>query len=86
MFCRGEYQDREPANPAVILLDLKLPKVDGLQVLERIKADPGIRGIPIVMLSSSHEETDLVRSYNLGQTPTLSNQLISTILCKRLES
>jgi CheY-like chemotaxis protein len=52
--------------PAVVLLDLKLPKVDGLEVLERIKSDPARRHIPIVMLTSSREERDLVRSYDLG--------------------
>ncbi|MDQ6677232.1 MAG: response regulator [Acidobacteriota bacterium] len=66
VFRRREYQNRASANPAVILLDLKLPKVDGLQVLEQIKADPGVCSIPIVMLTSSREESDLVRSYDLG--------------------
>ena len=66
MFRSGTYQNREQGNPAVILLDLKLPKVDGLQVLEKIKADPNTRSTPTVMLTSSREEKDLVRSYNLG--------------------
>jgi CheY-like chemotaxis protein len=50
----------------VVLLDLKLPKLDGLEVLERVKGDPNFRQIPIVMLTSSREESDLVRSYQLG--------------------
>ena len=66
LFRRGQYQSRVEGNPAVILLDLKLPKVDGLQVLEKIKEDPGLRSVPVVMLTSSREEKDLVRSYNLG--------------------
>jgi len=53
-------------SPKVILLDLKLPKVDGLQVLQRIKSDPRTRSIPVVMLTSSHEERDVIESYRLG--------------------
>ncbi len=62
----GAYAGRTAGNPAVVLLDLKLPKVDGLQVLEAVKSDPGLRQIPVVMLTSSREEQDLVRSYGLG--------------------
>ena len=63
---QGEYRNRTPGLPAVVLLDLKLPKVDGLQVLERIKADENLRSIPVVMLTTSREEQDLVKSYRLG--------------------
>ena len=66
LFCRGEYADREQGNPAVLLLDLKLPKVDGLEVLEAIKKNEALRSIPVVMLTTSREETDLHRAYQLG--------------------
>lgn len=66
LYRRGEYETRDVRDPAVVLLDLKLPKVDGLEVLERIKGDPQTKAIPVVMLTSSREESDLVRSYNLG--------------------
>ncbi len=66
LYQRGAYADREPGDPAVVLLDLKLPKVDGLQVLEAVKGDAARRQIPVVMLTSSREERDLVRSYALG--------------------
>ncbi len=66
IYARGIHADREPGDPAVVLLDLKLPKVDGLEVLEIIKGDMERRQIPVVMLTSSREERDLVRSYHLG--------------------
>ena len=62
----GDHADREEGNPAVILLDLKLPKVTGLEVLEAIKANPSLRSVPVVMLTSSREERDLLKSYDLG--------------------
>ncbi len=64
--CAGEYASRAQGNPAVVLLDLKLPKIDGLQVLEQIKSDPDLQAIPVVMLTSSREEKDLLRSYKTG--------------------
>lgn len=66
LYRRGVYKLRALGNPAVILLDLKLPKVDGLEVLQRIKGDPSLRNIPVVMLTSSREEPDLERAYALG--------------------
>ena len=66
LFRRGAYSERIPGNPAVVLLDLKLPKVDGIQVLEKIKADPNLQAVPVVMLTTSREEKDLVQSYQLG--------------------
>ena len=62
----GEYGDRAEGNPAVVLLDLKLPKVNGLEVLQAVRSTEGLRSIPVVMLTSSHEETDVLRSYQLG--------------------
>jgi CheY-like chemotaxis protein len=66
LYSTGRYTERPDGDPAVVLLDLKLPKIDGLEVLERIKNDPALRHIPVVMLTSSREEQDLVRSYELG--------------------
>ena len=66
MYARGSHSERAPGDPAVVLLDLKLPKIDGLEVLERVKGDPQHRQIPVVMLTSSREERDLLRSYELG--------------------
>ena len=63
---RNAHAGRPSGNPTVILLDLKMPKLDGLEVLRQIKTDPSLRTIPVVMLTSSREEEDLVRSYDLG--------------------
>ncbi|MBB1604563.1 response regulator [Variovorax sp. UMC13] len=62
----GDYAGRSEGNPAVILLDLKLPKVNGLEVLEAVRADPALRSVPVVMLTSSQEEADVLKSYQLG--------------------
>jgi two-component system response regulator len=66
IFCTGVYADRTIGNPNVILLDLKLPLVDGLEVLRRIRSDARTRLVPVVVLTSSNEECDLVESYKLG--------------------
>lgn len=66
LYRRGVYKMRGEGIPAVVLLDLKLPKVDGLEVLSQIKNDPNLRTVPVVMLTSSREERDLVQSYQLG--------------------
>jgi CheY-like chemotaxis protein len=66
IFRRGIYAQRQCDNPAVVLLDLKLPKVNGLEVLAEVKNHPETRHVPVVMLTSSREETDLLRSYELG--------------------
>jgi len=63
---QGEYQDREKENPAVILLDIKMPRMDGIEVLQEIKSNPELKSIPIVMLTSSREEPDLKKCYELG--------------------
>lgn len=62
----GQYADRKDENPAVILLDKKLPKIDGREVLKHVRADDKLKRIPVVMLTSSREEKDLLRSYDLG--------------------
>ena len=66
LFRRGRYLDRPEGNPAVVLLDLKMPKVDGLQVLAAIRADAKLSATPVVVLTSSREQRDLVESYRLG--------------------
>ena len=66
LYRRGGFAARSNDNPAVLLLDLKLPKVDGLEVLQQIKSDQNLRMIPVVVLTSSHEEKDMVASYRLG--------------------
>lgn len=66
IYCRGKYANRETGLPGVMLLDLKMPRIDGLEVLRQIKSDPSLRRMPIVMLTSSREEQDLIRSYDLG--------------------
>jgi DNA-binding response OmpR family regulator len=63
---RGDYAQRPEGNPAVVLLDLKLPKVDGLEVLKDIRSTSSLKSMPVVMLTSSREEQDLVNSYELG--------------------
>jgi CheY-like chemotaxis protein len=66
LFRRGKFAERPKENPAVILLDLKMPKVDGLEVLNQVKQSADLQMIPIVMLTSSREESDLVASYKGG--------------------
>jgi DNA-binding response OmpR family regulator len=66
LYRRGNFETRSSDNPAVLLLDLKLPKVDGLEVLQQMKSDEKLKMIPVVVLTSSHEERDMVTSYKLG--------------------
>jgi len=66
LYSRGEFSTRSHDNPAVMLLDLKLPKIDGLEVLQQIRSDERLKLIPVVVLTSSHEERDMIRSYQLG--------------------
>lgn len=64
--CRGKYKNREKGNPAVLLLDIKMPRMDGIEVLQEIRKDPDLRLLPVVMLTSSREEPDLKICYELG--------------------
>jgi len=64
--CQGKFTQRQPGNPAVVILDIKMPRMDGIDVLRAIRSDPALKLIPVVMLTSSREEHDLVRSYELG--------------------
>ncbi|WP_027526651.1 response regulator [Bradyrhizobium sp. Ec3.3] len=66
LHCREQFASRADENPAVILLDLKLPKVDGLEVLQQIRSDQKLKMIPVVVLTSSHEEKDMLATYQLG--------------------
>jgi len=66
LFYRGQFSERPKCNPAVIMLDIKLPKVSGLEVLKEIKADPKLKLVPVVILTSSCEEKDIIEGYNLG--------------------
>jgi two-component system, response regulator len=85
LFARGAYQDRKPAgNPEVVLLDLKLPKVDGLEVLRQIRAAERTKLLPVVVLTSSVEEQDLLRGYALGansyvRKPVDFNQFVDAV-------
>jgi two-component system response regulator len=67
LFCKGAYADRDPHDlPEITLLDLKLPKVDGLEVLQQVRANPHTQMLPIVILTSSSEEQDLIKAYTHG--------------------
>lgn len=66
LYREGTFADRPEGLPVVLLLDLKMPKVDGLEVLRRVKSDPLLKSLPVVMLTSSREEIDLIQSYALG--------------------
>ncbi|OGO07850.1 MAG: two-component system response regulator [Chloroflexi bacterium RBG_13_57_8] len=85
LFCRGAYAGRDAnENPRLILLDLKLPKLDGLQVLERLRAEPRTRLVPVVILTSSKEEQDLISGYRSGansyvRKPVDFNQFVNAV-------
>ena len=64
--CEGKYKLRKNGNPAVLLLDIKMPRMDGIEVLQAIRSDPALKTLPVVMLTSSREEPDLKRSYEVG--------------------
>ncbi len=66
LFYRGQYRDRRHENPAVVLLDIKLPKIDGLELLAYIRKEPTLQHLPVVLLTSSREEQDVLKGYQLG--------------------
>ena len=66
LHCEGKYKLRKPGNPAVVLLDIKMPRMDGIEVLQAIRSNPVLKTLPVVMLTSSREEPDLKRCYELG--------------------
>ena len=64
--CQGKYKQRKPGLPVVLLLDIKMPRMDGIEVLRAVRGDPALRLLPVVILTSSREEQDLIKSYELG--------------------
>ncbi len=78
LHCRGAYAGRNTGNPALILLDVKMPKVDGLELLRDIKSDENLKTIPVVMLTSSREESDVVSSYRLGSNAYVVKPMVFT--------
>jgi CheY-like chemotaxis protein len=76
--CRGAYAGRSSGNPALILLDVKMPKVDGLELLREIKTDEKLKTIPVVMLTSSREESDVISSYRLGSNAYVVKPMVFT--------
>jgi two-component system response regulator len=77
IFRRGRYADRDPGDqPKVILLDIKLPRVDGLEVLRQVKRDPVARSIPVVLLTSSSEERDIIEGYELGVNSYITKPVV----------
>lgn len=66
LYCRGKFSGRPRGNPVVILLDLKMPRVDGVEVLRRLKGDPGLKTVPVVVMTSSREDRDLKACYDLN--------------------
>jgi len=86
IFCRGDFAERDRnGHPRLILLDLKLPKVDGLEVLRQIKADAETRTIPVTVLTTSKEESDMVRSYQLGANSYLQKPVDFTEFLKMVK-
>lgn len=80
LFCRGDYTHRTMTNqPKVILLDLKLPKVNGLEVLRQLKSDPRTQTIPVVVLTSSAEDRDVIESYQLG----VNSYIVKPVDCEQ---
>ena len=85
MFCKGIYSERNPkSRPKLLLLDLKMPKMSGIQVLEKVKSDAELRSIPVVILTSSQEDPDIAKCYSLGANsyivkPVDSNNFFNAI-------
>ena len=81
LFRRAAFATREDGQPLVVLLDLKMPKVDGIEVLRQVKADPELRTIPIVVMTSSNEDRDILESYRLGANA----YVVKPVSCERLD-
>jgi CheY-like chemotaxis protein len=81
IFRQGQYQDRHGSNPKLILLDLKMPRVDGIEVLRAIKANEETRNIPVVVMTSSQEESDIAVTYGLGVNSYVVKPIDFDALC-----
>ena len=84
LYRRGQFANRPNGDPAVVLLDLKMPKVDGMEVLRQVRSDPQLKLIPVVVMTSSSEEQDVLRSYKLGANayvakPVKFNEFVSAV-------
>ena len=82
--CEGQFNTRKPGNPSVVILDIKMPRMDGIEVLQAIRSDESMKMIPVVMLTSSLEERDLIRSYELGSNayvvkPVKFNEFVQAV-------
>jgi CheY-like chemotaxis protein len=86
LLSRGRYQNRPPGHPAAILLDVKIPGIDGLSLLERIRADELLRLIPVVMLTASRQESDVRRAYELGANGYLVKHIDFSICSSHLRA
>jgi CheY-like chemotaxis protein len=86
LFSQGAHAGREPVHSLFVLLDIKLPRVDGLQVLKQIKSDPGLRSMPVVIFTSSREESDILECYRLGANAYIVKPLTFSDYMKALAS
>lgn len=82
----GRFADRAPGNPELVILDLKMPRMDGLEVLKEMRKSDGLRSVPVVVLSSSHEASDVARSYELGTNAYVVKPVVYEEFAAAIES